>query len=596
MIAALVVGWQVVAFANLAGSPFQGNDGDLADNTPTGATGIDWNSYASPTGIPWTNTPAANAAPYRLSDQTTSGRTNPAADGWRLVAKEDEQKSSKDTGFAGGTKQDTDCATVKGSSAPNKDDLKRTYLSTKVLGGDTFLNLAWVRIPQNTTSASAHVGFEFNQGSTPCGGSGGLVERTAGDLLFVYDFEGSSTDNPTLSVRKWVNTAGATCEVGSNSPTPDGCWSTATSLSSNASEAKVNTFGSVSDALAPPAGTGGGASTTQTLGTNEFGEASINLSDALPDVFGPGECTTFGKAEVISRSSGNSEQASMEDLVGPVNFNLSNCGSIKIIKQTNPRGLNKAFNFTSDIAGPDLSCTSDTTPAAFDLNDNGNTGKTQGSTDPAQNSTGNTETCTGVPAGTFTVTEPDNPNNTTGFTLADITCTPAGSATTSTTNRNAIITIGAGSSVTCVFTNSQNKQSILNTDQGFIPNDTATITGTGITSGGSVNFQLIQGALDAGETCADEPTGTGDTLVYQADVAVTGTTTLTASTNNTGGNQNNSNTADGYTIIDGASEGAYYWRVSYSDGAGGNPDVISCNEVSNLTINDGTEVRNPESI
>jgi hypothetical protein len=106
---------------------------------------------------------------------------------------------------------------VIGAKAPNKDDMKRVYLSTKNVGGNIYLNLAWVRIPQNTTSASAHVAFEFNKGSTPCG-SGGLVNRTAGDMLIVYDFEGGG-GAPVLTLRRWV-TSGA-CEISSNSAP---CW------------------------------------------------------------------------------------------------------------------------------------------------------------------------------------------------------------------------------------------------------------------------------------------------------------------------------------------------------------------------------------
>jgi hypothetical protein len=79
--AALVIGFQVVASANLAGSPFQGGDGDLDPTKPTGATGIDWNSFKA---ITWSNT-GANAAPYRLADQTTTG-TGDAA-GWHIVGK-----------------------------------------------------------------------------------------------------------------------------------------------------------------------------------------------------------------------------------------------------------------------------------------------------------------------------------------------------------------------------------------------------------------------------------------------------------------------------------------------------------------------------
>ena len=58
-----------------------------------------------------------------------------------------------------------------------------------------------VRILELTTSPSAHIGFEFNQGETPVLGQAGSYNRTAGDLLFVYDFEGGSADDPVITVR-----------------------------------------------------------------------------------------------------------------------------------------------------------------------------------------------------------------------------------------------------------------------------------------------------------------------------------------------------------------------------------------------------------
>ena len=87
----------------------------------------------------------------------------------------------------------------------------------------------------------------------------------------------------------------------------------------------------------------------RTLATQEFGEAGINLTAA--GVIPADSCVSFGKAYAVSRSSGNSAQAQMKDLVGPANFNLNNCGTIKIIKRTDPRGLNQNFSYTSNIAG-----------------------------------------------------------------------------------------------------------------------------------------------------------------------------------------------------------------------------------------------------
>jgi Prealbumin-like fold domain len=450
------------AFAGPVGinAGFEDDDGNLVDNTGTGINaGIDWNTFAATT--VWSGT-----APLRTASATASG--------WTMTGKEDREATTSDSGFAGGTKQDDNCASVITAKAPNKDDLSRVYLATKtvpVSGVDhVFLMLAWVRIPQNTTSPSAHIGFEFNKGTTPCSGGSGLVQRTAGDMLIVYDFEGSSTDNPTLTLRRWV-TSGS-CEIGSNSPP---CWGPAANLTAaGTAEARVNTTATALDEVAAP---------DETLGLNEFGEAGIDLTAA--GVFSVGQCESFGNAFAVSRSSGNSGTAQMKDLVGPVPFQLQNCGSVTIIKQTDPRGLNQAFNFTSTLAGSQLACTGDTTPAAFSLNDTGNAGKTLGSTAPAQNSTGNTESCTNVPIGQYTVTEGADPS---GFAFDSLTCTNSGGNTTSTSGRVATINVVGGGSTTCLYINEQQLGAIKITKSSTksdnpLAGATFTITknGTGIT-------------------------------------------------------------------------------------------------------------------
>lgn len=286
---------QAGSVGNAAG--FEDDDGDLVVNST-----MDWNGFA-PAG--WTGT-----APYRKAAKS--------AGGWAFTGLEDEQKSSSDTGFAGGVKQDKNCPSVIGTSAPNKDDLKRAYVANKTVNGHVYLELAWIRIKQNTTSPSAHVGFEFNQGSTSCGPLGGLVQRTAGDMLIVYDFEGSSTDKPTLTIRRWV-TSGS-CEVSNNKPP---CWGTAVDVTASGfGEAKVNTTATAADGVAPA---------NETLGINEFGEAGIDLTAA--DVFAGGGCTAFGTVEAVSRSSGNSGTAAMEDLVGPGAVDIDNCRPTTITTQ-----------------------------------------------------------------------------------------------------------------------------------------------------------------------------------------------------------------------------------------------------------------------
>jgi hypothetical protein len=354
---------------------FEGNDADTPprnaiptnpNSVPTspGANGggytinFDWNSLA-------TNPTYSGTAPY----QNATGTTN----GWLWTALTDDSKSNTDTGFGGGVKQDDSCAAVVGGSAPNKDDLKRAYLATKVVGGHTYLELGWVRIPQNTTSASAHIAFEFNQGGSTCPGTGsdGLVPRTAGDLLLLYDFTGGSTVPPHVTLSRWV-TSGV-CGVASHS-TP--CWGTFVDLELTnpvAAEANVDTGlshicnkdlnptgcgpnesdvngsspsqgttyvlpSSTSDSLAP---------STETVGASEFGEATVDLTNA--GVFTSGSCVSFGQVEAVSRSSGDSGTAAMEDLVGPGSFTLSNC-TTGVGTQMQKSSDNSTFTDISDGA------------------------------------------------------------------------------------------------------------------------------------------------------------------------------------------------------------------------------------------------------
>jgi hypothetical protein len=410
LVAALVSSTVGIALATGAvgtAAGFEDDDGDLvANDTPN----FDWNSFAPTT---WTGT-----APYRQSDALVSG--------WTFKGIEDDQASNSDTAFAGGVKQDKNCPTVNTGKAPNKDDLKRIYLATRVVGGHTYLMLSWVRIPQNTTSPSAHIGFEFNKGNISCGpASDGLVERTAGDMLIVYDFEGGATDTPVITLRRWVTSG--TCEVGSDSPP---CWGPATNLTAlGFAEAKVNTFGSVSDAIAP--------SPPESLGTNEFGEAGIDLTDA--GVFTAGTCESFGTAFGVSRSSGNSGTAQMKDLVGPADFTLANCGTVIIRKVTDPSGdTTTSFSYSTNVTTDNGNAVSD-----FPLKD------------------GESNTINDVDPGTgLNVTEADPSPD---YKLTNIDCSASDSTitySTDTTTRAVTFDLAAGEKLDCTYTNTLQRGAI----------------------------------------------------------------------------------------------------------------------------------------
>ena len=311
------------ARANLPGSNFEGNDGNLVIDT---AGNMDWNGFtSSQSPLQW----STGTAPYRQAATTVNG--------WTYHGFEDAQKSGSDTQFAGGVKQDDNCPSTNTSSSPNKDDLIRTYIANKTINDHVFVALAWVRIKLNTTNSSTHVGFEFNQGAVPCGVGSNLVQRTPGDMLIVYDFTGGS-GVPDITLRRWV-TSGA-CDISSDSAP---CWGVSQDLSAlGFAEAKVNTSRTVTDQLTPP-NPPATAATSSTLGVDQFGEAAIDLSAA--GVFPSTSCLFFGKAQAVSRSSGNSGNAAMEDLVGPGPVSITNCAT-------------KTFTLTFDSSSPPIDGTS----------------------------------------------------------------------------------------------------------------------------------------------------------------------------------------------------------------------------------------------
>ena len=398
-LAAFAVVFVTASSANLSGSTFEGNDGNLVVDT---AGNADW----------------ANA-PNR-------------------VVGIDQPSGSGDNSFGQGTKEDDPSATVvTGSIPPNKNDLTRFYVGSEFVSGSNYLYLAWERA---VNIGSANLDLEINQNTTTgfTGTTTGPVtlNRTAGDLLVTYDFSGSGT--PTLGLLKWV-TSGSTSQCFSSNSLP--CWGNRVNLSAAGSaEGAVNTS-TVTDPVPPGA--------PRTLTTGLFGEAAINLTAA--GVFPPNTFEAFGSVFLKSRAS-SSFGAEVKDFIAPQPVNISNCGRITIIKRTDPRGINQNFNFTSTIPDPGASSSTscpapapDSTPSSFTLNDNGNT---------SSDSAANTESCV-VLAGSYTVTEGAEPAN---FALESLTCTASSGSSGAQDGTNpfqANISVIPGGLVTCVYVNKQ---------------------------------------------------------------------------------------------------------------------------------------------
>jgi hypothetical protein len=393
--AALVVSLVLAyaGFANLPGSTFEGNDGNLVVNT---AGNTDWTN-----------------APNRVrGDDLPSGGT--------------------DNSFGQGTKEDDpNVSVVTGSIPPQKSDLTRFYVGSEFASNSNFLYLAWER---SNVLGSANMDFEINQKQQPNLTTTGpkTLVRTAGDILITFDFGGSGT--PTLGLLKWV-TSGAASQCFSANAVP--CWGNRVNLSAAGfAEGAVNSV-TVTDPIAGvslPAGT--------------FGEAAVNLTAA--GVFPPGTCEAFGSAFLKSRSSA-SFPAEVKDFVAPQPVNISNCGLINIIKHTAPRGIDQDFSYTSTIPNPPSGsttpdCSLDSTPSSFTLNDDAGVDPTP----PITAGTANTEHCANVPAGTYTVTEGADPAN---FAFTNLTCTASGGSSFTTSGRTATITVVPDGTVTCIYTN-----------------------------------------------------------------------------------------------------------------------------------------------
>jgi len=421
----------------------------------------------NPSGCDFAPTGTTESCSGPLTGSTFAGGdgnllTNPTAFGttdWQNVAGRntgiDLPSGGTDNSFGQGTKEDSPNVTVvTGSIPPQKSDLTRFYEASEFANNSNFLYLAWER---TNNLGSANMDFEINQKTQPNLLTTGAktLNRTAGDLLVTFDFTNGG-GKPTLNLLRWLT--GATTPSGvpgyptnvclSANSFP--CWGDEITLNSTNSIGAVNNLDAVTDPIAPNA--------PRSLTALTFGETAINLSAA--GVFPPGTCEAFGSAFLKSRSSA-SFPAEVKDFVAPVPVNISNCGSINIIKHPDPRGVNQDFSYTSTIPNPVAGqspptpdCSLDTTPSGFTLNDKNGVDPTP----PIHPGTANTEHCANVPAGSYTVTEGTPlPAN---FVLESLTCTVDGTGGSSgsqdgTNPYKANITVAPGDTVTCTYTNKQ---------------------------------------------------------------------------------------------------------------------------------------------
>jgi len=420
-----------------------------------------------------------------------------------------------DNSFGQGTKEDTPVPTVvTGSIPPNKSDLTRFYVANQRLAGKEFLYLAWERVQE--PSGTTNMDFEFNQSRT-LSGNGVTPVRTAGDVLIKYDLAQGGT-NPILGFHRWVTSGNpaTVCEANNSVPcwgpvqTLAGNFEGAINTVSVSDPVPPNaprtlsprTFGeaainltdsgilppgqceafsgaylksrssdsftaAVKDFIAPvpvslqncgriiirkqtdPDGAAGSFDYTTTGGLDPatFSLADDGVQDYGAEVLAGSYTVTeadptpgFDLVDITCTVTGENGSTATTDVagrsvsIGLVANDTVDCtytnrqrGTIIIRKQTDPDGAAGSFGYSTG-GGLD--------PATFSLADDG------------------VRTYSNLAAGDYSVTEADPAP---AFDLSELTCTATSgsSGTTDLATRTASISLAAGGTVDCTYTNRQ---------------------------------------------------------------------------------------------------------------------------------------------
>lgn len=558
----------------VAGSPsnFESGDGNMTLG-PSGDT--DWNCFVGTSQFQSGTAPAGCAV--------TSNAVGAPSD------------PNGEIGLVNGQKFDTQCPGLETKNTPPKDDFSNVadFSDGGTVNGtfDTFFYGAVVR---STVNGNASGDVEMNQAASPGPTSQGC--RTSGDILIAYDFLNGGT-SLSFHVLTWItsltDTSGGNnengvsgCYVKSDSPQ---CWG-ANVITPNSAQ-----FNGESNQAPDTTASDNGISGS-TLSINQFAEFGINLTAAL----NLPPCKPFAQEVWKSRSSGSSFTSNPEDV--EITSEMVNvCAEVKIIKQTDPRGQDQVFNFTSNlpanagVGGVDASpCTSAGIDGSgnFCLNDTGNTNKTLGSTMGSDNSTGNTVDEKDIPPGTYTVTEGTEPGL---FTFESLKCTvtgtPGSSAspmTATSSTETATINLQSGGLVACLYVNKLHSGAVLITKTGKYEDCSGQAAGTGI-------FETINSVKTQIGICAGPLVGTGTTAYLGGGATFKVTSDSAGNDPVTGGLSLKTSDTTGTVCIDGLSwatgTGTPYYVFEtnppsgYSvDPSNGNP--VTATVIQNANCND----------
>lgn len=389
-------------------SGFESGDGNMTLQTTSG-TATDWNCFAG----------SGNTGGFATTVSSPTGCKSTSG------AQATTPDQSAELQWKPGQKIDAACPVFTTGNNPPKDEFSDIAEFSDVGSNNVFFYGAATRLSVNGNADGA---VEFNHNAI---GTGTSVCRSAGDKLITYDFLNGGGSPVTLHVYTWTLTGGS-CVIGNDTPP---CWEGGQTVSGTDEDGATN-------AAIIPAGNNG--LNGQQMAINQFLEFGVNLTHAL----GLTGCTSFPQQVWESRSSGSSPTSNPEDIeITP--FPINTCGSITIVKHTDPRGLSQQFSYTGSGTG---------VASSFALNDSGNS--TLDSPCAASATSGSTTTnpCNSITfgnlnPGSYSVAETAQA----GYTLEGLTCknngTTDNSVVDTATATVAIPSLAAGDNWVCIYTN-----------------------------------------------------------------------------------------------------------------------------------------------
>src|SRR3954451_1760468 len=336
--------------ATLPGDDFQGGDGDQcspADGGPAGVGATDWHDLTSADLSGADGAVLGDNSTATLADLNMLG-SDPSVFGCQTAA----PKELDPSGW---------CHSP--SSLQDKSNIITAWLNKRVTNNattgvpDLFVRFGFGRIG---TVGSVNLDVEFNHRAdlyhNPLGfdvpnrtGDGSPVTS---DMLLSFDWNGGAAQitrcfwKGTAATGVWVSGSNANLACDNSAGSPDILHNTEAIAAVNDWDSHANE--PITNFLPGGDYNTSGSSRLGKLLDGQFGEADVNVTKAL-GLSSAHPCASFGSVFIHSRSS-TSITSDPKDWVTPASIPLSNCGTVRIVKTTNPPDPLKthSFGFTAD--------------------------------------------------------------------------------------------------------------------------------------------------------------------------------------------------------------------------------------------------------